>query len=647
MKRIFLSMLSANLVFTSLYATSLKDVVIKTIDNNSDILSEKFNKEAYKKYIDEEKGDYLPTLDFNGYIEDSTTRLNRDDQINDPSKAKKDGWNASLSLEQILYDGGKTPSEVEEFRHKYYSNKFRSDRRVEEIIRTSIDTYIDLVKYQELMDISENNIKVHRNYLEIAQEKEKISGEILESFQVNSKKHFVIDRYLEQKILKNEANNKFEELTSQKIDGNICRPILDEKYIPNSLEKIIEEALRKNTKILETVEKIKEQRENIVQTNALNLPEILFQWQMSWDDDLSEVENGREDINRVRLVLNWNLFEGGKTRNAKIKEKLFLLEQQKILDAITNEVIREVKTSYLNYFDTKAKVENIKKFVQDNKNIKDIYFKQLADGTRTFIDILNAESEFFRSQVSAIEEEYRLYALYYDLLEHRNMLSDAILMSDNQICKKFIGVKYEDFTKQKDKEKDTVDDVDLLNELGMNDESELSINEEDSTIVSEEFNTSLESNIPKNLNTENLISDDLEIAQMLTSNTPIKKVNEENKLTEETQALDEKISTEKELIEEKKDTVSILPKGKYTINIANLNKDEDIDSFINQMNLDKKNVHTYNLNKNTKVLYGNYETLKEASNVIKQFSQKLIESGIYVDNLEKHRNIISDYKSIN
>ncbi|MGB5794040.1 TolC family outer membrane protein [Poseidonibacter sp.] len=647
MKRIFLSILSANLVLTSLYATSLKDVVIKTIDNNSDILSEKFNKEAYKKYIDEEKGDYLPTLDFNGYIEDSTTRLNRDDQINDPSKAKKDGWNASLSLEQILYDGGKTPSEVEEFRHKYYSNKFRSDRRVEEIIRTSIDSYIDLVKYQELMDISENNIKVHGNYLEIAQEKEKISGEILESFQVNSKKHFVIDRYLEQKILKNEANNKFEELTSQKIEGNICRPILDEKYIPNSLEKIIEEALRKNTKILETIEKIKEQREIVVQTNAKNLPELLFQWQMSWDNDLSEAENGREDINRVRLVLNWNLFEGGKTRNAKIKEKLFLLEQQKVLDTITNEVIREVKTSYLNYFDTKAKVENIKKFVQDNKNIKDIYFKQLADGTRTFIDILNAESELFRSQVTAIEEEYRLYALYYDLLAHRNMLSDAILMSDNQICKKFIGVKYEDFTKQKDKEKETVDDADLLNELGMTDEGEVGISDENSTIVKEEINEQLEINISKNVSNENLISDDLEIAKMLTSKMPIKNVNEESKLTQEIQTLEEKTSTEKQLIEEKIDTTSILPKGKYTINIANLNKDEDIDSFINQMNLNKKNVHTYNLNKNTKVLYGNYETLKEASNIIKQFSQKLIESGIYVDNLEKHRNIISNYKSIN
>ncbi|MFA9374990.1 MAG: SPOR domain-containing protein [Poseidonibacter sp.] len=134
---------------------------------------------------------------------------------------------------------------------------------------------------------------------------------------------------------------------------------------------------------------------------------------------------------------------------------------------------------------------------------------------------------------------------------------------------------------------------------------------------------------------------------MLTSKMPIKNVNEESKLTQETQTLEEKTSTEKQLIEQKIDTTSILPKGKYTINIANLNKDEDIDSFINQMNLDKKNVHTYNLNKNTKVLYGNYETLKEASNIIKQFSQKLIESGIYVDNLEKHRNIISNYKSIN
>lgn len=588
MKKILLSVISTNLLLGSLYATTLKEVVVKTLDNNADILSEKFNKEAYKKYIDEEKGDYYPTLDFDGYVEDSTTRLNPDDDVS--SKASKDGWNVALRFEQILYDGGVTPSEVEEFRHRYYSNKFRSDRRVEEIVRTSVNSYINLVKYQELMDISQNSIKVHGDYLEIAQEKEKISGELLESFQVNSKKHFVIDTYLEQKLEKNQSIYKFEELTSQVIEGNICRPEINEKLIPNTLAKTIEDALRKNTKILEAVENIKEQRENIVQANAANLPSLRFQWQMTWDDDLAEAENGREDINRVRLIVNWNLFEGGKTRIEKQREKLFLQEQQKILDTLTNEVIQEVKTSYVNYYDRKAKVENIKKYVQDNKNIKDIYFKQLEDGTRTFIDILNAESEYFRSQIDTIEQEYELYNLYYDLLAHRNMLSDSILMAKNQTCKQFTGVKYNKFNnKQDSSENNESQDLDLLEELG-----------------------------------EDVAQTDKEIEALIEGNPTAEKKIEENN----------------------ENSISF-PSGKYTINIATLDKDKDLDTFIKKMNLNNENIIKYNLNKNTKVLYGNYTSLTEASNVIKNFSQELIDNGVYVDSLEKHRKIFNKYKTIN
>jgi adhesin transport system outer membrane protein len=590
MKKILLTTLSMNLLATTLFATSVRDVVVRTLDSNSDILSEKFNKEAYKKYVDEEKGDYYPTLDLDSYLEKSTTRYNRDDEPNDPSTASKDGWNSALKLEQVLYDGGTTPSEVEGFRHRYNSNKFRSDRRVSEITRTSIDSYINLVKYQELMNSSENNIKVHDSYLIIAQDKEKISGEILESYQVNSKKHSVTDTFLSQKLEKTAAYNKFVEFTNQEITGNICRPIINENLIPKTMQIAIEEAVQNNTKILEAIEDIKEQRENIVQANAANLPSLKFQWQKSWDDDLSEEENGREDIDRLRLILSWNLYEGGKTKISKDREKLFLFEKQKILDNVTNEVIQEVKTSYTNYFDLKIKIENMKKFVDDNKNIKDVYLKQLEDGTRTFIDILNAEAEYFRSDIDRIEQEFELYSIYYDLLSHRNILIDSILMSNNQVCKKFIPHEYKGIKDNTKAIGNTPVDIDVLKELG-----------------------------------EDIDDTDLKI------NNLINGIDVEDKNKKE----DKKIEEE------------VLPSGKYTIHLSTLDENDDYLRFISKHNLDSDKVYKYNLNNNIKVIYGSYNTLEEASTVINKLDEELIDEGVYVDSLEKHRKILEKLKTIN
>lgn len=580
--------------FSTVNAVSLKEAVVRTLDTNPDILSEKLNKEAYRKYVDEEKADYYPTLDFQGFLEDSETRSDRDDEVTDPSVGRKDGWNTSLTLEQTIYDGGLTPSEVEEFRHRYFSNKYRSNQRVEEIILRSVNSYLDLVKYQELLDLSDLNLKIHEDYLVLAQEKEAVSGEILETYEVSSKKHFLIDRYLEQKTEQNEIENTFLQYTNIKKVGNVCRPSINEKLIPKTIDENVEDALRKNLKILKAISDIKEQRENIVQVNATYLPTLRFQWQGTIDDDLAYPENGRQDISRTRLILNWNIFEGGKNKIQKQKEQLFLLEKQKILDNVVNEVIKESKSNYVKYQNQKKRIENYKRYVQDNKNIRDVYIKQLEDGTRTFIDVLNAESEYYRSEIDLLNYQYELYQYYFDILADRGMLSYALLTSNNQNCKEFKPTVYNSrFKKENKKENSELKDLDLLNELGAN----LEVSKEEQ------------------------LSTDKEISDLING----KKIEVTDK--------------------NKKD--SIFPKGKYTINIASINQKESVEKYLSSYKIDKEKVFSYNTNNSINIIYGNFENLENAITEMKKIDKNVIKEKVYIDTLSKHKLVYDKYKSNN
>lgn len=589
MKKYILSMTVASVLFATANATSLKEAVQQTLDANPDVLSEKFNKDAFKKYIDEEKSDYFPTLDFEAFADDVKTTYDRDNVADDPTKEDKDGWNVSLKFEQLLYDGGRTPSEVEEFEHRYYANKYRSNNRVDEIVRDTIDSYLDLVKHQELLNLSEINIKQHDDYLVTAREKEEISGEVLESYQVNSKKHFVIDRYLEQQQTQAQALSKYEKYTQNEINGNVCRPQIDESILPDTLEKAIEIAMVRNFKILEQVEKIKEQRENINQAFANNLPTLKFQYQATWDNDLEQAENGREDFQRARVLLTWNLFEGGRTKDATQKEELFLQEQQKILDEVTNTVVQEVKDSYYAYYNAKKRVENIAKFVEDNRNIKNVYVKQLQDGTRTFIDILNAESELYRSEMDKIEQQVGLYGLYYDLLQKLGVLSESILMSQDQTCSQFVPKKYKSPMEKTQPmiNTDELNNPELLQELG------------------EEA------------------QNDAQIQQIINS-----------------------VDTKAQ--EPLNETKNMLPNGKYTINVTTLEKFEDVDTFKKQYGLSNdENLKAYNMGMGTKIIYGGYESLQEATDAIALLNQKGMSHKVYVDYMEKHKKLLEKYKSIN
>ncbi len=70
------------LFIANLNALTLRDSVEQTINTNPEVLAEHKNQDAFKKYVDEEKGDYLPTVNLETYYESSHT-------YNDPDNSDK------------------------------------------------------------------------------------------------------------------------------------------------------------------------------------------------------------------------------------------------------------------------------------------------------------------------------------------------------------------------------------------------------------------------------------------------------------------------------------------------------------------------------------------------------------------------------
>lgn len=437
MKKKFIgSILLSCAVCSSLYATSLRDSVEQVINTNPDIISKYYNQKSFQLNVEEQRDDYYPTVDFTTYYEKSKTRYDHDDA--DPYSASKDGWNSTIQIEQVLYDGGKTPNEVEMYRHRYENIKYTNREFTQQVVLDVVNIYNDLVAYQEKIALDNYKIKVHEKYLKLAKDKEELSGESLDRILVSSKIKSIMDNYLEQEVNQQKAFSAYKRITGEELEGNICRANIDENLIPQTIDSAIELALRRNNEIVAQEEIIKEQAARRDVANSKFKPDLKLQVQGDWDNDLRSEENGREDIYRVRLQSQWNLYEGGKSSVVLQKEKITLLEERKKLDAIRDQVIDNIKGSYNTYYKLKKRIENLKEFIVDNQEIVDIYTSQLQDGSRTFIDVLNAETELFRTKVLLVDLEFSLFKEYYMILKSLNMLSDTILMQKNQVCKKYV-----------------------------------------------------------------------------------------------------------------------------------------------------------------------------------------------------------------
>jgi len=598
------------LASTSLHAISLKDSVEKVLVTNPEVIAEKNNQKAFRKYIDERRGEYYPRIDIDGTLEKSNTEKAYDSSANarglEDGSDQEDGYNFGIALNQMLYDGDLTPSRVREAKHNELANKYRTRMNIENVVLETINAYTGLVQYNELLSLTKDMITTNEENLNIAKEKESISGEVLETYQVDSKLNFVKEKYLEEKDLKSSKISTFKRYIGVEANGNECRPNIDLNNIPTSLQKAVELSVLRNNEVLEQIERIKAQREKIAQADAAFLPNLNLELKALTDNDLSLNEEGKEEQVFGRINLAWNLYNGGGDYAVSKQEELFLAEQKDRLDAITNKIVEASKVNYQRFMKNQDRIAVLKKYVTANENIVDVYKSEFEAGTRTFVDILNAQTELYEAKKSLVNREYELYSSYYSMLNNNAMLSESILLSEAQSCSEGINTTNVIPITKKD------DVAQML-------EKETTTNEVKDE-VSEELNVLLGDDVAQTVNEEKAVVNPVETV-------PAIIIPADAQYVEYTSFLD--------------------ASGKsFTVNITTTKGLAKANEFVALNGLDSTQAYTYEFGpgkKSAKVIYGIFDSVKEAKLAIANFPKEIRAGKPYIDNISKHQKLYKKY----
>lgn len=571
-----------------LHAASLKESVERVLSTNPEVIAERNNQEAFKKYIDERKANYLPRIDIDGRLEKSNSdkRYDQSNTLQNGSE-QEDGYNVGIALNQMLYDGDLTPSQVREAKHNDLANKYRSDNNIENVVYETITAYTGLVQYDEMLGLTKDMITTNEENLQIAKEKEAISGEILETYEVDSKLSFVKEKYLEENDLKSSRISTFKRYVGIDPTGNECRPKMDLSKIPNSLQQIVELAVLRNNEILEQIERVKAQREKIAQADAKFLPNFSLELKALTDNDLSLNEEGIENQVYGRINLAWNLYNGGGDHAVSKQEELFLAEQKERLDAVTNKVVESLKVNYQRFLKNKDRISVLKDYVVANENIVEVYKSEFESGTRTFVDILDAQTVLYEAKKSLVNREYELYKNYYDILFSLSMVTDTVLDPKNDVC---------------------------------SDEKALN------NIVSEQKLAAQNNNESSDLKA--LLGDEP---------TEIKKA-------------EPLVVPTKMPIENKSEYATFLeaPAEYYTINITTTEGLENAKEYVSANGLDKNSSYTYPFGpemKSAKVIYGIFKSVKDANIAMENLPTSIRVNKPYIDNISKHQKLYSKYNN--
>jgi outer membrane protein len=195
--------------------------------------------------------------------------------------------------------------------------------------------------------------------------------------------------------------------------------VLDEKapldpVKPNDPDAWVKIALDNNPQVRSATFAVESSRENIEVQKSGHYPTLNLEGSNSY---ANQGANTFTD-NQVSLKLQIPLFEGGAV-SARTREAAYLHESAKEkLEQVQREVIRSVRNSYQGLETARSRVKALETAVVSNRSALEATQAGFDVGTRTIVDVLNAE----RDLLSAIRD---LSLSRYDYIINRMQLIQA------------------------------------------------------------------------------------------------------------------------------------------------------------------------------------------------------------------------------
>ncbi|MGO2993143.1 MAG: TolC family outer membrane protein [Halomonadaceae bacterium] len=379
-------------------STDLPSTIQQTIVSNPEVNAAWANFNASGSDVRAAQGNYLPTIDVRAGV-------GLQDQQNDGQGSYNSDF-AELTLTQMVFDGFATRSEVERLGHTRLIAYFELLGTSENIALEAFRTYLDVLRYRELVRLAQDNYRQHQRVFSQIEERalagagrgvdlEQISGRLA----------------LAESNLMSEASN-LHDVTAryQRIVGTLPAqnmlpaPSLTEQ-LPSNVNAAVEMAFQGNPDFYAAMENIEVQRAEQNGSRAAFMPRLDIQGRTGTNNQDNSL-TGRSDEHSIQLVASMNIYRGGSDRAAfdaavtRIEEAVNQRET-----ACTN--VRQ--TTQIAYNDTQRLTEQLN-YLNDHRQsidrVRGAYQQQFDIGQRTLLDVLDSENEYFEASRAYANAEF-------------------------------------------------------------------------------------------------------------------------------------------------------------------------------------------------------------------------------------------------
>ena len=381
-------------ISSTCFASSLEQALTLAYKNNPVIEGERSSLRSLDEDVSSASSKFLPRISISTSYGESSLNYGEANEIKLKPKVSK------IEARQILFAGGRLVNNRLQSVNTVKAGRANLRIVEQDILFTAADVFFGVLKSKKIIELMESNFQILTERLVVTKIQFDV-GELTLTDVAQSEARLAL---AQADLLEARAKLKISNANYKAIIGNEPNNLLEYKKnikLPDTVDDAILIAER-NSPLLNFAEKTeKSSKYGLASARSMLSPVISIQGEFSNSKEVF-MRDYNGDSYQITGSVSMPLFAGGlnwsnirKAQELNNKDRYFLVESKRLIK-------KEIKTAFAEYESSLSRIISTQKQVDANEIALEGVKIEFELGTRTNLDVLDAERERLDSQVSLI-----------------------------------------------------------------------------------------------------------------------------------------------------------------------------------------------------------------------------------------------------
>ncbi len=381
-------------------AQTLEEALSKAYQTNPQLLSQRARLRATDERLPQARAGWRPTVTASASA--GRSRLDIDGSPQAPFELSP--RQANVQINQPLYRGGRTVAGTERAKQEIQAERARLFAVEQEVLLNTASAYLNVIRDRATVDLNSSNQQVLQTQLEATQDRFRV-GEVTRTDVSQAEARLagvVADRIAAEGQLQSSLAN-FEKLTGFSINSP-QRPSIPEALLPKTLDEAQSAAAEFNPSVVAARFDEGASRNSVDEVRGELLPTVSLVGSIAYQEETSA--NSRPQNNaQILAQVQVPIYEAGAVYSRVRAAKQQANQRRIDIETTRRNAIEQATQAFQNLQSARARITSLTSQIRAAEIALDGVRQEATVGSRTVLDVLNAEQELLNARVSLVRSQ--------------------------------------------------------------------------------------------------------------------------------------------------------------------------------------------------------------------------------------------------